>query len=189
MKNIHFTSPMDVFIVSIKTSFLTSIIFTSPIWLYQFWTFLEPALYKKEKRLLKPFAVSSIILFLLGTAFCFYVVLPSALDFLLKIGTEVGSPMITITDYMSLFTVFILGFGFIFETPVILIMLSLLGIISAKDLSSQRRFVFVAILIVAALLTPPDPFSQVAMAIPLYIMFELSIFLIHLIARKKGEKL
>lgn len=181
---LHFTGPLDVFITSIKVGFLTAIIFACPVWIYQFWRFIEPALYKHERKLILPFVFASVSLFVAGVSFCYFVILPLALEFLIALGMEVGTPIITITDYVSMLMLMIFGFGFIFETPLILVLLAILDLISAEMLAKYRRYVMVGILFVGAILTPPDPLSQVGMAIPLYLMYELSILIIRLIKRK-----
>lgn len=184
---LHFTGPMDVLIADIKISFLVAIIGGAPVWLYQFWKFLEPALYDHEKKYALPFLVSAVSLFFSGIAFCFFVIMPTALEFLITMGMEVGTPIITVSDYISMLMLLVMGFGLIFETPVILVLLALLDLIEAKTLSENRKFVVVGIMILGALLTPPDPFSQVAMALPTYLMFELSILLIKIIKKERKE--
>lgn len=182
---IYFTGPLDVFVVNIKVSFIAAIVLGSPIWLYQFWRFIEPALYPKERKLVLPFILASIALFLLGVSFCYSFVLPVILKYLVGLGMEVGTPLITIKDYFSLLLLLILAFGFIFETPLILILLASLELISADTLANNRKFIIVGVLVVGALLTPPDPISQLALAIPTYLMFEASIAIIRLIQRSK----
>jgi sec-independent protein translocase protein TatC len=182
---LHFTGPMDVFMVNIKVAFLMSVVFGAPAWLYQFWKFLEPALYPKERKYILPFIVATIGCFLTGVAFCYYFMIPMSLKYLLSMGLEVAAPIITITDYMSLITVMILGFGLIFETPVILVLLAMLDIVTAEALAAQRRITFVIILIIAAIITPPDPISMLGMAIPCYLMYEISIVIIRIIKKKR----
>ncbi|NRA63706.1 MAG: twin-arginine translocase subunit TatC [Pseudobacteriovorax sp.] len=184
---LHFTGPMDVFIANIKLSLLVAVIGGCPVWLYQFWKFLEPALYDHEKKYALPFLVSSVGLFFGGVSFCFFIIMPLALEFLIGMGMEVGTPIITVGDYISMLMILILGFGLVFETPVILVLLALLDLIDADTLAENRKFVLVGILILGALLTPPDPMSQVAMGVPTYLMFELSIVIIRMIKRKKGS--
>ena len=186
-ETLHFTGPLEVLFADMKVAFLAALILGSPIWLYQFWKFVEPALYKSERRYLVPFIVSSVLLFVLGVAFSFYLIIPMCLDFLLKLGMEVGAPMITVSDYLSLLVVMMLGFGFMFETPLILVLLASLNIINSALLTKYRRYMIVIILIVAALLTPPDPVSQLAMAIPLYLMYELSIVIIKIMEKRKKQ--
>lgn len=187
-QDLHFTGPMDVLVANIKVSFLVGVIGACPIWLYQFWKFLEPALYEHEKRYVLPFVFASVSLFFAGVAFCFFIILPMALDFLIGYGLQVGTAIITVGDYISLVMILIFGFGLIFETPVILVMLALMDLISAESLAKNRKFVLVGILILGALLTPPDPISQIAMAIPTYIMYEVSIVIIKLLKRKQASE-
>ena len=187
MDALHFTGPLDVFMVNIKVAFLMSVIFGAPIWLFQFWKFLEPALYPTERKYVMPFMLATVGCFLTGVAFCYSFMIPMALKYLIGIGLEVGTPIITITDYISLVTVMILGFGLIFETPVILVLLAMLNVVNAAMLASQRRMTFVIILIVSAIITPPDPISMMGMAIPCYLMFEMSILIIRLIESRRSR--
>lgn len=182
---LHFTGPLDVFMSQIKVSFLCAVIFACPIWLNQFWRFIEPAMYQHERRMILPFTVMSVVLFCFGIFFSYYLVLPMALDFLIKLGLEVGSPIIAINDYISILTVTIFGFGIVFETPLVLVLLGTLGVLTAEMLRKARRYVIVGSLVLAALIVPPDPLSQVGMAIPLYLMYEISILIIALIEKKK----
>jgi len=184
---LHFTGPMDVLVANIKVSLLVAVIGSCPIWLYQFWRFLEPALYDNEKKYVFPFIFTSINLFFSGVAFCFFIILPMALDFLIGYGLQVGTAIITVGDYVSLVMVLIFGFGLVFETPVILVLLALMDLVSAESLAQNRKFVLVGILVLGALLTPPDPISQVAMAVPTYLMYEVSIVIIRILKRKRTD--
>lgn len=182
---LHFTGPMDVFMAGMKLSFLCSIVGAAPVWIFQLWRFVEPALYPKERRLVMPFAFASIALFFLGLGFCYLVMIPMALSFFLEIGMQVGTPLITISDYLSMLIVLLLGFGLIFETPVILLLLSVLGLIQSETLIKNRRMIIVVIFIIAAVLTPPDVISQVVMAAPMYVLFELSVVLMRFTEKKR----
>jgi sec-independent protein translocase protein TatC len=182
---LHFTGPLDVFMVDMKVAGLCGVVLACPFWIYQFWKFFEPALYPKERRFILPFIVASVAVFCLGVAFCYFAILPLSLHYLISLGMEVGVPMITIKDYVSLLTVLIFGFGIVFETPVIIVLLAVLDLVSLETLTSYRRFVVLAILIVSALLVPPDPVSLVALATPVYGMYEVAILIIRLIKRKK----
>ena len=181
---LHFTGPMDVFVANIKISFLTAVIGSCPVWLYQFWKFLEPALYDHERKYALPFLFSSVSLFFGGVSFCFFIIVPLALEFLIQMGLEVGTPIITIADYVSLLMILIFGFGIVFETPVILVLLALLDLVDAKTLAENRKYVLVGIMILGAILTPPDPISQLAMGVPTYLMYEFSILIIRLVKRQ-----
>ncbi len=175
---LHFTGPMDVFMVNIQIAILAALIFGAPAWLYHFWKFLEPALNERERKYVLPFITATIVCFFMGVAFSYFFMLPLALSYLIGLGMEVAAPIITITDYVSLTTVLLLSFGLVFETPVLLVLLAVLGIVSAESLAAQRRITFVLILVVAAVITPPDPISMLGMAIPCYLMYELSILVI-----------
>ncbi len=181
---LHFTGPLEVLFADMKVAFVAAVIFASPIWIFQFWKFIEPALYVSERKYMLPFVWSSIVLFLLGVTFCFYLIIPMCLEFLMTMGMEVGAPMITVSDYLSLILLMTLGFGFIFETPLVLILLAALELINSAVLTAYRKFVVVGILVVAAILTPPDPLSQVAMAVPMYLLYELSILLIRAMEKR-----
>ena len=184
---LHFTGPMDVFTANVKLGLFVSLLLSCPVWLYQFWRFIEPALYANEKRYVVPFMVASVTLFCLGVSFCFFVIIPIALEYLIGLGVSMGTtPIITISDYLSLLMLMMLGFGAIFETPVILVLLALLDLVTAQTLSENRKYVIVVIFIISAILTPtPDPISQCAMAFPTWAMYEISIVLIRFIQRKK----
>jgi len=181
---LHFTGPLDVFMVDMKVAMLVGVVMACPFWLFQFWKFFEPALYPRERKFILPSIIASITVFCLGVAFCYLVILPLSLRYLIGLGLEVGTPMITIKDYISLLTVLIFGFGFVFETPVLIVLLALLDLITVEQLTQHRRFIILAILIVSAMLVPPDPVSLVALAIPVYAMYEIAIVVIRLVKRK-----
>ncbi|MEZ4741364.1 MAG: twin-arginine translocase subunit TatC [Bdellovibrionota bacterium] len=186
--SLHFTGPMDVFIVSIKVSFLASLLAACPVWIYQFWRFVEPALYEHERKWILPFIFVSTALFISGVAFCYFIIFPMTLNFLIGLGTEVATSIITITDYTSLLVILVVAFGLVFQTPLILVLLAVLDLIDVNTLAKNRRFVIVGILTVSAILTPPDPMSQVGLAVPMYVMFEVSILIIRFIKRERSEK-
>ncbi|MBQ48101.1 MAG: twin-arginine translocase subunit TatC [Zetaproteobacteria bacterium] len=184
---LHFTGPLEVFVAQIKVSFLTAVVASCPIWFYQFWRFIEPALYENERKYILPFAFASASLFLGGVGFCFFIMLPMALEFLMGLGPQAGIvSILTVSEYISFLMILILGFGLIFETPVVLVLLAMLDLITAEGLSRNRKIILVGILTVGAIITPPDPLSQIMMAVPTYLMFELSILFIKMI--QKGNK-
>jgi len=184
---LHFTGPMDVFIVNIKVAMLFAILTACPVWLYQFWKFFEPALYPKERKYILPFIVASIALFVAGISFCFYVILPLSLSFLLELGMQVGTPIITVTDYISMLMLLLFGFGLVFETPLIIVLLAMLDIIDLELLTANRKIIALLILVISAIMTPPDPISQMSMAIPVYAMYEMSIVIVRFMKRKSGD--
>lgn len=184
---LHFTDPLDVFTVYIKIGILGGLVLGSPIWIYQFWKFVEPALYPKERKFVAPFATASIILFLVGISFCFFYIVPLSLEYLITLGGPQIKPLIAVGSYFSLLILMVFGFGLVFEAPLVLVLLALLDLVQVETLTKNRRMIIVLIFIIAAIATPPDPLSQTALAIPMYIMFEVSILVIKLLKRKQVE--
>ena len=185
-KALHFTGPLDVFMVDMKVAFLVGVITACPLWLYQFWKFFEPALYPRERKFVLPFMVASVLVFCVGILFCYFLILPLSLKYLIGLGMEVGQPLITIKDYVSLLTVLMLGFGVVFEIPVLIVLLAMLDVISVEALVAYRRFMILAILLISAVIVPPDPVSLVALATPVYAMYELSIVIIRSLKRRQA---
>jgi sec-independent protein translocase protein TatC len=180
-----FTSPAEAFIVYMKLAFYCALFFSSPYILYQAWMFIAPALYAHEKRYVLPFMITAIGLFLTGMAFAYFVVFPLGFKFLMSLSTEFIKPMVRLQDYLSFTMTLLLAFGAVFELPVFVFFLAKMGIITHKTLSRNRRFAILIIFIVAGVLTPgPDVFSQLSMAGPLLILYEVSIILAKMAERK-----
>ena len=186
---LHFTEITGSFYAYLKVAFYTGIIGAAPIVLYQLWRFVAPGLYPKEKSAVVPFVFFATVLFLGGAAFCFYVVLPYAIKFLVGYGQDIMTPIITVSSYVSFAGMMLLAFGLTFELPVIGFFLGKIGLISARLLRKGRPYALVLILIVAAILTPtPDVFSQILLAGPMYILYEITIIIVRYTGRKKEEK-
>ncbi len=185
---LHFTEITGSFYAYLKVSFYAGFFASSPIVLYQLWKFIGPGLYPREKRAILPMVFFSTILFLSGAAFCFYVVLPFALKFLISYGEDVLTPIITVSSYVSFAGLMLLAFGAAFQLPVIGYFLGSIGIISGRLLSKGRPYAIVIVLIVGAVLTPPDIFTQILLAGPLYILYEVTIIIVKMTARKKSEE-
>lgn len=176
---LHFAGPMEVFYAYVKVSFLTAAVIVGPFFLQQAWVFLAPAFPEHERKLARPVFFSSIILFIAGVTFCYFVLLPVTLEFLVGMGQDVATPTLMVDDYMSLVVFMLLGFGGVFQLPLVLIILERFGVIKEEHLTKNRGAILIAILIVAAVITPtPDPLSQLAMAVPMYLMFEAAIIII-----------
>jgi len=170
-----FTNPTDPFTTYMKVGFIAAVFLTAPLCLYEVWKFIAPGLYRKERRYVVPFMTSSVFLFLLGGAFCFYIVLPQTYGFLVKMGEDF-TPIIKIDEYLDLTNMMLLGFGLIFEMPVIVAFLSLFGLISAKFLWNKFRYALVLIVIVAAILSPTgDAFNLMIWAAPMVLLYIISI--------------
>jgi len=181
-----FTGLPEAFFIHMKIAFFASLFLTAPYTLFEIWRFISPGLYKTEKRLVFPFIFFSSILFIGGVLFGYFVALPPAFSFFVSFSTDFLKPMISFREYLDLTLKFLLAFGLCFEMPVFMFFLAKIGIVNAKMLSKQRRYAILVIFIVAAVLTPsPDALSQILMAIPLMVLYEVSIFVAKFARRNK----
>jgi len=171
---IHITESILVYL---KTSFAAAVILTSPLTFYQAWSFVSPGLLSKERGFLIPVTVFTVIFFLIGAAFAYQVILPFITDWLTKLTTEGGQAvvMITLQNAFSTALIFLVMFGLVFELPLVIFFLSLFGLVSARGLVSFFRYFVVLSFVASAMLTPPDPISQVLMALPLNILYAFGI--------------
>jgi sec-independent protein translocase protein TatC len=182
---VYFMAPTEAFSTRIKISLIAGIIVSVPVIFYHAWKFIVPGLFEKEVKLIIPAVLASTMFFLIGATFCFWFVLPLSMKFLLGFGTEKLKPMIKIKDYISFVSYMILAFGSVFELPVIAYFLGRIGIITPRTLIKGRKYAVTTILILAAVITPPDVFSQFMLAGPLYFLYEVSIIVVKIIQRKK----
>jgi sec-independent protein translocase protein TatC len=182
-----FTAPMDKFMAHLKVSILTGVIASCPVWIYQFWMFVAPGLYKKEKKYGLYFIFFGTLLFLIGVNFVYFVVYPLAFDFLLNFGGETDQAMITINDYLSFFMTTTLVFGLAFELPLVLTILGIMGIVSKALLIALRRYAIILMCVMSAVITPPDVMSMVLLVLPLCGLYELSIILVGWFGHKPEE--
>ena len=167
--------PAGGFFVPVKLAFFTALFATVPWLLYQAWAFVAPGLYKRERLLALPLLASAVTLFYAGCAFAFFLVLPTVFGFLAKI-TPVGVAMMTdINAYLDFVLVIFLAFGASFELPVALVILALLGWVTPKQLRESRGYAVVGVFVIAAIITPPDVVSQLMLAIPMCILYEIGI--------------
>jgi sec-independent protein translocase protein TatC len=181
-----FTGLPEAFFIHMKIAFFASLLLTAPYTLFEIWRFISPGLYRNEKQHVLPFIFFSTLLFAGGVLFGYFVALPPAFAFFVSFSTDFLKPMISFREYLSLTLTFLLAFGLCFEMPVFMFFLAKLGIVNAKMLAKQRRYAILIIFIVAAVLTPsPDVVSQVLMAIPLMILYEISIIVAKFARKKK----
>lgn len=174
---LFFQKPFEAFMTHLKVAALTGLVAASPFLLAQIWFFIAPGLYDREKKVFLPIILISAVLFLAGIVFAYTLVIPWGLGFLLSYQTESLKPLLGIGPYFSFLTGMLLAFGFLFDFPVFIVGLVKLGVVKTKTLAKARRAVIVIIFILAAILTPsPDPASQVLLAIPLVIVFEISLW-------------
>ncbi|HEY5782044.1 MAG TPA: twin-arginine translocase subunit TatC [Lysobacter sp.] len=172
------------FFAPVKLAFFTALMATMPWLLYQAWAFVAPGLYQREKRLALPLLVSAVGLFYAGCAFAFFLVLPTVFGFLAKI-TPVGVAMMTdINAYLDFVLVIFLAFGASFELPVALVILALLGWVTPQQLKESRGYAVVGVFVIAAIITPPDVVSQLMLAIPMCVLYEIGIIAAGWVARK-----
>ncbi len=173
--NIIFTKVQEPLFTALKVSFFTAFVFSLPIIFWQFWLFVAPGLYENEKKLILPFVLFATVMFVMGAAFCYYVVIPFGFKFLVNFGGQLFTALPGIGEYISFFTKLLIGFGIAFELPVITFFLAKLGLVSDKTLTGFFRYAIVIIFIVSALLTPPDVLTQLLMAGPLLLLYGFSI--------------
>ncbi len=187
-----YVNPIEPFNLYLKVAGMAGLFFASPIVLYQIWCFISPGLYRKEKRYVMPFMASTIGLFLAGGYFGYKIVLPQALVFLIGYGKDF-QPMITLSEYSSLFLTIIVGLGIVFEMPILIFFLALMGIVSAGWMWRNIRYAILGIFIVAAIITPtPDILNMCIFAAPMVVLYVLSIAIAWFVhpkqRRKRAEK-
>jgi sec-independent protein translocase protein TatC len=180
-----FTNLVEPFTTAIKVSLYTAFFVTLPILLYQTWKFIAPGLYPNEKKLVFPFVFFGTIMFVIGAAFAYYVVFPVGFKVLIEFGGSDFVAMLKISEYVSVALKAMIGFGLAFELPVFTFFLAKIGLVTDKDLIGFSRYAIVIIFILAAILTPPDLFSQFAMAIPLLILYGISILIAKIVNPQK----
>ena len=188
-----FTALHETFITYLKVAFFAAMFVTSPLILTQIWKFVAPGLYKDEKRALLPYLIATPTLFLLGGMLVYYLIMPLAIKFFLTFETSAQFNNLPIqleakvNEYLSLIKRLILAFGISFQLPVLLSLLARVGFVDSEYLKKRRKYVIVIIFAVAAILTPPDPITQIGLGIPLLILYELSILSVKIIEKKKKD--
>jgi sec-independent protein translocase protein TatC len=184
-----FLSPAEGFWMNMKIAMVAAFILALPVIFQQLWSFISPGLHSKEKKYVVPFIVIATTLFLVGGAFCFFIVLPFAMGFLLtyKIG-DFMMPMLSVGQYTDFCLKFILAFGAVFELPIIIIFATRMGFVTTKTLAKNRKYAVLLAFVVAAILTPtPDAFNQTLMAVPMIILYEVGILASRIFSVKKVE--
>ena len=193
-RRLIFTALQETFLTYLKVSFFAAFFITSPFLLIQIWKFIAPGLYNHEKKAIMPYLILTPVLFLLGGMLVYYLIMPLAIKFFLSfesVGVSTNLPIqleAKVNEYLSLVMKLIFAFGISFQLPVVLSLLARVGMIDSQFLKERRKYVVVIIFATAALLTPPDPITQIGLAIPLLILYELSIFSVKFIENKNLEK-
>ena len=188
-----YTAPLEFFFTKVKLAGFGAIVLTFPVLAFQLYRFVAPGLYKQERNAFLPFLSASPVLFLMGASLVYFIMLPFVLWF--SLSQQIGGPggvsvqlLPKVSDYLDLVTALLLAFGLCFQLPVVLALLGLAGIVDSKLLASGRRYAIVAVFVVAAILTPPDPVSMMTLAIPGVLLYEISIWCVWLIElRRKRE--
>ena len=192
-RRLIFTALQETFLTYLKVSFFTAFFITCPFILIQIWKFIAPGLYKHEKKAILPYLTLTPILFFLGGILVYYLIMPLAIKFFLSFestGINTNLPIqleAKVNEYLSLVMKLIFAFGISFQLPVVLSLLARIGVVDSHFLKTRRKYVVVIIFAAAALLTPPDPITQIGLAIPLLILYELSIFSVKFIEKKQLE--
>jgi sec-independent protein translocase protein TatC len=185
------TAPLEQFFTNIKLSAFGAIILAFPIIAWQLYRFVAPGLYKKERNAFLPFLIASPLLFLMGASLVYFVMLPFVLWFSLSqqiVGDGVKVVLQTrVSEYLTLVTTLLMAFGLSFQLPVVLSLGGLAGLVDSKMLRSGRRYAVVAVFVIAAIVTPPDPISQITLAVPLCLLYEISIWCVWLIERRRKK--
>ena len=189
-RRLIFTALQETFLTYLKVSFFAAFFITSPFILIQVWKFIAPGLYKHEKLAIMPYLIATPILFFLGGILVYYLIMPLAIKFFLSFestGIATNLPIqleAKVNEYLSLVMKLIFAFGLSFQLPVVLSLLARIGVVDSKFLRERRKYVVIIIFATAAILTPPDPVTQIGLAIPLLILYELSIFSVNIIEKK-----
>ena len=193
-RRLIFTALQETFLTYLKVSFFTAFFVTCPFILMQIWKFIAPGLYDDEKSAIMPYLVVTPILFLLGGMLVYYLIMPLAIKFFLSFessGLNTALPIqleAKVNEYLSLIMKLIFAFGLSFQLPVVLSLLARIGVVDSQFLKERRKYVVVIIFAAAAFLTPPDPITQIGLAIPLLLLYELSIISVKFIEKKNKEK-
>lgn len=181
-----YTEMSAALMTKLKVAFIAAVVVASPYVFWQVWAFIKPALYAHEKKAFRLTFSATVSLFLLGVAFCYAAVYFLAVDFFLVAGENLATPMLAVDKYVSFLFGFVLPFGLAFELPVVLYITTKMGLTNYAMLASKRKFVILAVVIIAAFLTPPDVVSQIMLSIPMLLLFEVSLVICKVV--KPAEK-
>jgi sec-independent protein translocase protein TatC len=184
-----YTAPQEYFFTQLSLALFGAIFLGFPYLATEVYGFVAPGLYKKERRAFIPYLVATPVFFVLGACMVYFAVLPLAMGFFLGMQTEDIEMLVKVSEYLGLAMTLILAFGICFQLPVILTLLAQIDLISSNTLKKGRRYAIVAILVFAAFITPPDPISQIGLALPMYALYELSIFSVRWIERRRAKAL
>jgi len=181
-----FLAPAEAFWMHMKVSLIAAVVLSLPVIFLQLWKFISPGLQHKEKKYVIPFVIITTAFFLIGAAYCYFLVLPFAMGFLLTYKTESMVPMLSVEKYVDFCLKFILAFGAIFELPIVIVFFTRMGFVSPKTLAKHRKYAILLAFVAAAILTPtPDVFNQTLMAVPIIVLYEIGILVSRIFVRRK----
>jgi len=184
-----FTGLPEAFFTYLKVSLLSGLMIAAPVLLYQFWMFVAPGLYGKERKLLVPIVFLSSFFFIGGALFGYFIVFPFGFKFFLGFASETIRPLPSMREYLSFSSKLLLAFGLVFELPLVLTFLARLGIVTVEFLKKNRKYALLLFFVFAAILTPPDVVTQIMMAFPLMLLYEISILGARVFGKKKSQKI
>ena len=185
---LNYSSPAAPFVVMLKLGFIVGLLAAFPYLAWQAWAFLSPALYESERKFAVPAIASGTILFMAGISMAYFLVLPLGLRILMNFLDGQLNPVIMVGEYLNFAVKLILAFGLIFELPVILVFLSLLGVVTPEGLAKYRRHAIVVMAVVSAFLTPADPYTMLAMMLPMMLLYEVSVVMTRVLRRRRQER-
>jgi sec-independent protein translocase protein TatC len=179
-----FTGLPEAFFTYLKVSLLAGIVLATPVLFYQFWMFVSPGLYRTEKKYLLPVVILSIFFFVIGASFGYFIVFPYGFQFFLGFATDTIQAMPSMKEYLSFASKMLLAFGFVFELPLVLTFMARMGLVTVPFLKKNRKYALLLFFVGAALITPPDVITQIMMALPLMVLYEISIIGARIFGRK-----
>ena len=182
-----YTHLPEAFFTFLKTALISGILLASPVLLYQFWMFIAPGLYDREKKMLIPILFLSTLFFAGGALFGYFIVFPWGFKFFLSFATDTIRPMPSMKEYLGFAAKLLLAFGIVFELPLVITFLARLGIVSVEFLKKYRKYAILIFFVGAAMLTPPDVVTQIMMALPLMLLYEISIIGARIFGKKRDE--
>lgn len=186
-----YTAPLEILFTKMKLAALGAVFLAFPVLAYQLYRFVAPGLYRNERGAFLPFLVAAPVMFVLGAALVYYVMLPFVMWFSLSQGISgdgiTAELLPKVSDYLSLVTALVLAFGFCFQLPIVMTLIGMAGLISSETMAKGRRYAIVAVVVIAAVVTPPDPVSQLMLAIPMCLLYEVSIWCVRIIERRRAK--
>ena len=183
-----YTAPQELFFTQLNVAFFAALFVGFPYLAYEVYAFVAPGLYKKERHAFVPYLIATPVFFFLGGLMVYYFVLPLAMGFFQSMQTDEIEMLVKVSEYLGLAMTLILAFGICFQLPVILTLLAQIELVNSKQLARGRRYAVVGILVLAAFISPPDPFSQIGLALPVYALYEVAILAVKFVERRRAAR-